>query len=165
MKFHLLDRITRIVPDKVLEAIRTLSLGEEYLADHFPGNPVMPGVLMLESMVQGAQWLIRVSTDFAKSMVLLREVRNVKYGRFISPGDTLRIVVEKIKAFEDTITFRATGEVDGQPVVSARIIMECFNLKDRDPALAANDELVKENLRRHLVMIASPKVLQAAGLT
>ena len=165
MKFHLLDRITRIVPDTVLEGIRTLTLGEEYLADHFPGNPVMPGVLMLESMVQAAAWLIRVSTGFAKSMVLLREARNVKYGKFVEPGDTLRICVEKFKEAGNTIVFRAKGMVNGQAVVSARLVMEFFNLADRDPALAANDELVLRNLKRHLRMIASREVLEAAGIT
>ena len=165
MKFHLLDRITRIVPDTVLEGIRALTLGEEYLADHFPGNPVMPGVLMLESMVQAAAWLIRVSTGFAKSMVLLREARNVKYGKFVEPGDTLRICVEKFKEVGNTMVFRAKGMVNGQAVVSARLVMEFFNLADRDPALAANDELVLRNLRRHLHMIASREVLEAAGIT
>ena len=162
MKFHLVDRITKVVGDSSLEAVRTLSLGEEYLADHFPGNPVMPGVLMLESMVQAAAWLIRISTDFEKSMVMVREARNVKYGKFIEPGDTLRVSVEKLKASDDTTTFRATGSVDGETVVSARIIMEAFDLAERDPALAANDKLVLENMKRHLQTIISPEVLAAA---
>ena len=153
MRFSLIDRITRVVVDRELEAIRTLSLGEEYLQDHFPGNPVMPGVLMLEAVSQAAAWLIRISTDFRRSMVLLKEARNVKYGRFVRPGDTLIIRVEQMKATEDGLMFKATASVDDERAVSARIVMEQFDLADRDPALAENDRMVRDNMRSELAVI------------
>ena len=64
MRFHLVDRVLELEPGERIVAIKNLSLAEEYLADHFPGFPVMPGVLMLEAMTQAAAWLVRASEDF-----------------------------------------------------------------------------------------------------
>ena len=86
MRFTLLDRVTAVEPGKSITAIKTLSLSEEYLADHFPCFPVMPGVLMLEAMTQAAAWTIRLGEDFAHSIVVLRQAKNVKYGDFVEPG-------------------------------------------------------------------------------
>ena len=59
MRFVLIDRIVEVRPGQSLVAVKNLSLAEEYLADHFPGFPVMPGVLMLEALTQAGAWLIR----------------------------------------------------------------------------------------------------------
>ena len=90
MKFCLVDRIESIEPGKRIVTIKALSLAEEYLADHFPIFPVMPGVLMVEAMVQSAAWLVRVEQDFSKSLILLSSARNVRYGNFVAPGMVLR---------------------------------------------------------------------------
>ncbi|MFH0965300.1 MAG: 3-hydroxyacyl-ACP dehydratase FabZ family protein [Planctomycetota bacterium] len=165
LKFHLIDRITGIVPNESIEAMRSVTLAEEYLADHFPTNPVLPGVMMLEALIQAAAWLIRTSTDFDKSMVLLKEARNVKYGRFVRPGDTLVIRADRVEENGNTVTFKARGEVNGEAAVSARFVMEQFNLADRDPSLAENDETVRRTMRAMLRTLASPEVLAAAGYT
>src|SRR5215472_5370508 len=89
MRFSLIDRIISIEPGKSIKAVKNLTLAEEYLADHFPGFPVMPGVLMLETLVQAGGWLIRHSEDFKHSAVLLKEVRAIRYNNFVSPGNTL----------------------------------------------------------------------------
>ena len=73
MRFSLVDRITELSEGKHITAIKVLTLAEEYLADHFPRFPVMPGVMMLEAMYQASAWLIRKSEDFAHTMVVLRE--------------------------------------------------------------------------------------------
>ena len=86
MRFTLLDRVTAIDPGKSITAIKTLTLSEEYLADHFPRFPVMPGVLMLETMTQASAWMIRLGEDFAHAIVVLRAAKNVKYGDFVEPG-------------------------------------------------------------------------------
>src|SRR6185312_11374358 len=59
MRFHLIDRILELEPGKRIRMVKNLTLGEEYLADHFPTFPVMPGVLMLQTLVEGSAWLLR----------------------------------------------------------------------------------------------------------
>src|SRR5271168_1212794 len=97
MRFTLLDRIIELEPGAKITAVKNLSLAEEYLADHFPGFPVMPGVLMLEAMTQASAWLVRASEDFAHSVVLLKEARNVKYANFVEPGQTLHVTAEIVE--------------------------------------------------------------------
>ena len=85
MKFNLIDKIESITESRVI-AVKYVSLAEEYLADHFPTFPVLPGVMMLEALTQAAGWVLHRRTDFAKSMAVLKEARNVKYGNFVAPG-------------------------------------------------------------------------------
>ena len=94
MRFHLIDRILELEPGKRIRMVKNLTLGEEYLADHFPTFPVMPGVLMLQTLVEGSAWLIRATEDFQHSVIVLRDARNVKYGNFMQPGNTMTITVE-----------------------------------------------------------------------
>src|SRR6266852_7155216 len=96
MRFTLVDRIVHLEPGAKITTIKTLSLAEEYLADHFPSFPVMPGVLMLEAMTQAGAWLVRVGEDFAHSIVVLKEARNVKYSNFVASGQTLTVAGEII---------------------------------------------------------------------
>ena len=80
MRFHLVDRILEVQPGQSLRAVKNLTLGEEYLADHFPTFPVMPGVLMLQALVEAGAWLLRATDDFGHSIIVLREARSVKLG-------------------------------------------------------------------------------------
>src|SRR6267143_1072662 len=94
MRFHLIDRILELEPGKRIRMVKNLTLGEEYLADHFPTFPVMPGVLMLQTLVEGSAWLLRATEDFQHSVIALRDARNVKYGNFMQPGNSMTITVE-----------------------------------------------------------------------
>ena len=64
MRFTLIDRIVELEPGARITATKSLTMAEEYLGDHFPNFPVMPGVLMLEAMTQTAAWLIRAERGF-----------------------------------------------------------------------------------------------------
>jgi 3-hydroxyacyl-[acyl-carrier-protein] dehydratase len=157
MRFNLADRILELEPGKMIRMVKNLTLAEEYLADHFPGFPVMPGVLMLQTLVEGAAWLLRVSEDYRHSVIALREVKNVKYGNFMQPGKSLAITVELsgVAPPEATeVTFKGKGETDGQSAVSARFTMTRYNLRDRDPALAAVDTRIVEHLRQHYLILS-----------
>ena len=90
MRFLLIDRIVDFQPGARITAVKSLTMAEEYLADHFPNFPVMPGVLMLEAMTQAAAWLIRLSEDFAHSVILLKQAGNVKYGHSSSRASCSR---------------------------------------------------------------------------
>ena len=118
MRFTLIDRVLDLEPGVRIVAVKNLSLAEEYLADHFPGFPVMPGVLMLEAMTQAAAWLVRVTEDFAHSTVILKEARNVKYGNFVEPGQTLTITAEILG--QDERAVRSTAQGDQQLELARR---------------------------------------------
>lgn len=153
MRFTLLDRVTLLEPGAKISAIKNLSLAEEYLADHFPGFPVMPGVLMLEAMTQAGAWLVRASEDFAHSTVLLREARNVKYATFVEPGQTLVVTAELLDQDQRLTRLKAVGTVDGATAVSARLVLERYNLADEDPGRSETDELLRQKLRELFALL------------
>lgn len=148
MRFTLIDRITRLEPGAAITAVKNVSLSEEYLQDHFPLFPVLPGVFMLEAATQAAAWLVRASEDFAHSMVLLREARNVKYANFVAPGNQLVINAEMSGQDETHSKFKFQGDVDGQPHVSGRLVLRRYNLSDENPADAPIDQFVKNSQRK-----------------
>src|SRR5262249_29798974 len=87
-------------------------------------------------------WLLRVTDDFAHSIVALREVKAVKYGSFVEPGKQLQLKVELAEEYAQDakiVAFKGTGEVQGTSTVSARFSVERYNLRDRDAALAELD--------------------------
>jgi 3-hydroxyacyl-[acyl-carrier-protein] dehydratase len=140
MRFHLIDRIDAVEPGKSLRAAKFLTLGEEYLADHFPKFPVMPGVLMLQAVVEAAAWLWRATTDYEHPVIVLRDVRNVKYGTFMQPGRRMDVTVELAKHDADTATFKGKGTNDaGEQTVSAQFTLHGYELTTRGPAGAAAD--------------------------
>lgn len=147
VRFLLIDRIAELRDGESITAVRALTLAEEYLEDHFPRFPVMPGVMMLESLVQASAWLIRKTDDFSHSMVVLREARNVKYADFVEPGQLLTVSAQIVKRDGDQTTIKAEGHVDDRATVSARLIMERYNLEDRFPTRAPTDAFIIRWLR------------------
>ena len=91
MKFCLVDRIMTLTPGVSIQTMKNVSLAEEYLQDHFPGFAVLPGVLMVECLVQSCAWLSRVTDDFKYSTLLLKQARAVKFNSFVKPGQTLEV--------------------------------------------------------------------------
>ena|SRR5579859_8122069 len=147
MRFNLIDRIVEVRPGRELRAIKNLTLGEEYLADHFPTFPVMPGVLMLETLVEAGAWLLRLSDDFASSVIVLREAKGIKYGTFMEPGKQMNLSVELTERSEGLATFKGKGEMEGQTTVSARLTLAHYNLRDRNAALRESDERLVRHFR------------------
>src|SRR5262245_58479437 len=133
MRFHLVDRILEVTPGKLIRVAKNLTLGEEYLADHFPTFPVMPGVLMLQALVEAGAWLLRITENFQHSVIVLREARNVKYGNFMEPGKSLVLTAELVETNGAQAVFKARGEMEGSATVSARIVLTRYNLRDRNP--------------------------------
>jgi len=130
MKFWLLDRICSFEAGKQLTAVKNVSLAEEYLADHFPEFPVLPGVFMLEAATQAGAWLVRMSEDYAHSIVVLHEARAVKYADFVKPGQTLTMCVEQTGEEERYVKMKFQGTVEGRLSVSGRIVLERYNLAE-----------------------------------
>lgn len=140
MRFCLIDKITSLESGKTLTAVKNLTLAEEYLADHFPGFPIMPGVLMVEALVQSGAWLMRLTENFAYSTVLLKQARAVKFNNFVAPGNTLEVKVEIQKWDGALCTLQGHGTVNGGTAVSAKLTLERFNLAEKNPELASCDE-------------------------
>ncbi len=156
MRFTLIDRIVELEPCVRITAIKTLTMTEEYLADHFPRFPVMPGVLMLESLTQAGAWLVRVSEDFAHSMVVLKQANNVKFTQFVEPGQTLTVTAEVLKFDEGDVKLKAYGTVGGKVILNARLTLSCYNLADRDPEQEATDIATCRDLREQLATLYQP---------
>ena len=156
MRFSLLDRIDELEPDVRISAVKTLSMAEEYLADHFPRFPVMPGVLMLEAMTQAGAWLIRASEDFAHSVVVLHEARNVTYGQFVEPGQTLRVTAEITNQTDRLTTLEARGTVDGQASVKAKLVLERYCLADEGIGRPEGDEAIRKDMRALFALLWHP---------
>jgi 3-hydroxyacyl-[acyl-carrier-protein] dehydratase len=155
VKFNLIDKIEQFNDDKIV-AVKYVSLAEEYLADHFPTFPVLPGVMMLEALTQAAAWLLHKRENFRCSMAVLREARNVKYGQFVAPGNSLRVTVELLKPTEAGASFKASGEVGAAQALAARIELSYFNLADKQPQLAEIDaRLIEHNRQRWAVLNAT----------
>ncbi len=146
MKFNLIDKVESITDEKIV-AVKYVSLAEEYLADHFPTFPVLPGVMMLEALTQAAAWLLHRRENFRCSMAVLKEARNVKYGHFVAPGNSLRVEVEYFKPTETGATFKASGNVGEKQALSARIELAYFNLGEKQTEYASIDEKLSQHNR------------------
>jgi 3-hydroxyacyl-[acyl-carrier-protein] dehydratase len=159
MRFQLVDKIVSLEPGKRIVTIKALSLAEEYLADHFPAFPVLPGVLMIEAMVQSAAWLVRVEQNFAKSVIVLSAARNVRPASFVKPGDVLRCELDAQEIADASAKFKGAGFVGDEPVLSGRLELKCFNLAEIDPHLAEADAAILAQLRQQFKLIGGPALL------
>ena len=160
MRFCLLDRITDLTPGVKITAVKRLRPDEDYLEDHFPNFPVMPGVLMLEAMYQASAWLVRQTEGFAHSVVILKEARNIKYFDFVTPGKELVVTAEIIKQDDSTTTLKTQATLGDTVAVSGRLVLERFNLADRHPARRETDPYLRHELRQvlsRLLPVASDK--------
>ena len=147
MKFNLIDKVESLSGERIV-AVKYVSLAEEYLADHFPTFPVLPGVMMLEAITQAAGWLLHHRRGFDRSMAVLKEARNVKYGSFVAPGNFLRVEVDFIKDTDaGGATFKAAGSVNDNQALSARVELAYFNLGEKQPELAALDSRMIEHTK------------------
>ncbi len=153
MRFILIDKVIEIEAGRRIKAVKSLSLAEEYLADHFPAFPVLPGVLLLEGLIESASWLVRITEHFAHSMILLEQARNVKYKSFLAPGSQIEYTVEAKTIEENISSFTGVGISGGVHIVEAKFGLRHFNLADKDSAMAAVDTKMIEELKKRWELI------------
>lgn len=147
MKFLLIDRVSEVEAGRRIVAHKALTLAEEYLADHFATFPVLPGVLMLEAIVQASAMLVQFSHNFRHGLVLLQEARNVTYKSFVSPGQVLTVESVCKEIEEERSVFAATGRCAEREMVKAQLTLRHLNLAQTDPALAPTDEQLRREMR------------------
>ena len=159
MKFQLIDRIEALEPGTRIVTSKTLSLAEEYLADHFPSFPVLPGVLMIEAMTQSAAWLVRLQQEYRHSLVVLKSARNVRYNYFLRPGNTLRCEVDAVEIGEDSAKFKGSGFVGDRLAVSAKLELRCLSLSPKGKFGRDMDQQIIEQLKKTFAIIGGPDAL------
>jgi beta-hydroxyacyl-ACP dehydratase FabZ len=109
--FLLVDRVLEVDQDRRIVALKNVSINEPFFSGHFPGTPVMPGVLTIESMAQAGAilGLLEKKADLTKTLVYFMGIDEAKFRRPIVPGDQMRIVVEVIR--RKSIVWKMKGEV------------------------------------------------------
>src|SRR5271156_2592668 len=126
--FLLVDRIEELEPDRIV-GIKNVTINEPYFIGHFPEFPVMPGVMIIESMAQVAGVLVLIQIEDRKNkLVLLASIEEAKFRRPVRPGDQLRIEMKVAKRKQTIAKMFGTATVNG--VVVAEATMLC-KLADR----------------------------------
>jgi 3-hydroxyacyl-[acyl-carrier-protein] dehydratase len=147
MRFCQLDRIRELDPGRKLVAVKGLTLAEDYLKDHFPRFPVMPGVLMLESMFQAGMWLVYITNQFSHSSIVLSESRQVRFNDFVEPGAQLTVTAEWGTVDGELYTLQTSAMIGDSVAVRGKLILEQFNLADRNLADPVVDQyLIKKRV-------------------
>jgi len=116
--FRFVDRVLEITPGTRVVTLKNVTCGDPYLQDHFPGNPIMPGVLLIEAMAQTAGLLLPEG-----SSALLAQIKEARFRRPVIPGDQVRIEAERLGGLGGLHRFTVRASVDGSPAAEAEIVL------------------------------------------
>jgi beta-hydroxyacyl-ACP dehydratase FabZ len=120
--FLLLDRVVEMDPKKRVVAIKNVSFNEWFFQGHFPGAPVMPGVLIIEAMAQaGAVLILHEMDDRDSKLVYFTGIDGARFRRPVRPGDQLRFTLEVAKLRSRTCKLKGIAQVDGELAAEAEI--------------------------------------------
>jgi len=121
--FLLVDRVVELERMKRIVAVKNVSFNEPFFLGHFPGDPVMPGVLIVEAMAQaGAVLLLQEVPDRSRKLVFFTGIDEARFRRAVVPGDRLTLTVEVLKIRPRACKMRARAEVDGEIAAEAVIM-------------------------------------------
>ncbi|MEM6854910.1 MAG: 3-hydroxyacyl-ACP dehydratase FabZ family protein [Planctomycetota bacterium] len=121
MRFTLIDKVLEQDDERIV-AVKNVTSAEEYLGDHFPGFPVLPGVMMLETLAQAARTLMRaIDGPPTAGNLVIGEVRNLRYAAMVRPGQALQVDVTLRKRNDDgSLEFQGVGTVGEDVAVQGR---------------------------------------------
>lgn len=117
--FMLVDRITECVPGKYAKGYKNLTMNEGFFQGHFPGNPIMPGVIQLEALAQCSAPILLTLPEFKGKLALFAGMENVRFKNIVRPGDRFDMEVQLLKMKGPIGKSHAIGYVDGKVVVEA----------------------------------------------
>lgn len=119
--FLMIDRVLDVVRDRSATGVKNVSANESFFQGHFPGHPVMPGVLIIEAMAQTAAVLVveTLGPESAGKVVYFMTIEGAKFRRPVVPGDQLRIYVSKVRSRGNVWKFSGVARVDGTSVAEA----------------------------------------------
>ena len=121
--FLLVDRVVELVPREKIVGVKQVSINESFFQGHFPGAPVMPGVLVIEALAQcGAILALREIENRDSKLVLFTGIREARFRRPVVPGDTLMLEVTAIRVGSRVQRMRGEAKVDGQLCADAEIM-------------------------------------------
>ena len=120
--FLLVDRVLEIDAGKRIVGIKNVTINEPFFAGHFPGHPIMPGVLIIEAMAQvGGMLLMGSVPDKENKVVYFTSLNNVKWRRPVKPGDQLRFELELLQVRGMMCKMQGVAKVDGKVVAEAEM--------------------------------------------
>lgn len=120
--FLFVDRVLELEPGKNIVAIKNVTVDEPFFQGHFPGRPIMPGVLMVEAMAQVGGILVRKSSGTEDNMVYFMSIEKAKFRKPVVPGDQLRMEVEITQNRGKVFKFKGNALVDGKVVCEAEFM-------------------------------------------
>jgi len=128
--FLMVDRVIDLVPEKRITAVKNVTINEQYFQGHYPGQPIMPGVLVLEAMAQTAGLLLGQRLEHTGKVAVLLSLDNVKFRRAVMPGDQLVLEAETIRVKSRTAHMRCQAKVGN--VLAAEATLKCM-MVDAEP--------------------------------
>ncbi|MEO7916423.1 MAG: 3-hydroxyacyl-ACP dehydratase FabZ [Dokdonella sp.] len=123
--FLLVDRVIAYEPCKSLVALKNVSINEHFFLGHFPGHPVMPGVLVIEALAQASGLLVQLSIDHnasQKALFYLVKVDKARFLQVVEPGDQLELHVTQKRMIRNMGQFQCQAKVDGKVVAEAELL-------------------------------------------
>lgn len=120
--FLLIDRITECVPGQYVKGYKNVTINEDFFNGHFPDNPIMPGVLMIEALAQLSSGILMTLPQYKGKLALFAGIDGVRFKRVVTPGDRLDLYAEIIKIKGPVCKSSCKASVDGQVVTEAELM-------------------------------------------
>ncbi|MBU8934738.1 MAG: beta-hydroxyacyl-ACP dehydratase [candidate division Zixibacteria bacterium] len=144
----MIDRVLQVIADRSVTAVKCATLSEDIYADHFYGNPVMPGAMQIESMAQAATILLELSSKLTRKAILVL-VNNVKFRNIVRPGDQMEVEMTQISTDDAIVQLDGIIRVSGKVVTNGRLT---FSLQPIDnfypPSMKSMTKVMYQNFLR-----------------